>query len=61
MTNEVFVFRNGLDVYPCPGSIILYRENEGHPRFDVGLAKKYFKAVADRIASDILDLIDKLR
>lgn len=61
MTNEVFVFRNGLDVYPCPGSIILYRENEGYPRFDVELAKKYFKAVVDSIASDILDLIDKLR
>ena len=60
-TDEVFVFRNGLDVYPCPGSIILYRENEGYPRFDVELAKKYFKAVVDSIVSDILDLMDKLR
>ena len=40
-----YYFRPGADIYPVPGTILLYAENEGHPEFDLEQAKKYREAV----------------
>ena len=46
-----YYFRPGADVYPVPGTILLYKEGEGYPNFDGEQAAKYqqevFKAVGD--------------
>jgi len=38
-------FRAGADVYPVPGSILLYKEGEGYPEFDVEKARQYYEQV----------------
>ena len=46
-----YLFRRGADIYPVPGSILLYKEGEGYPEFDASRAKEYqarvFTAVGD--------------
>ena len=37
--------RSGADVYPVPGTILLYKEGEGYPEFDVKKAKQYREKV----------------
>jgi creatinine amidohydrolase len=42
-------YRQGADVYPIPGSILLYKENEGYPEFDVKQAKAYREKVIEMV------------
>lgn len=42
-------FRPGADVYPVPGSILLYKEGEGHPNFDARQAAEYRKKVIETV------------
>ncbi|MBI5266410.1 MAG: creatininase family protein [candidate division Zixibacteria bacterium] len=42
---EAWYFRRGADVYPVPGTILLYKEGEGYPNFNLDQAKKYRTAV----------------
>lgn len=42
-------FRPGADIYPVPGTILLYAEGEGHPNFDVEQAKKYRVKVIEQV------------
>jgi creatinine amidohydrolase len=45
--------------YPFPSSILLYKEGEGYPEFDLAKAKLYFKKVNDKVARLIEETIDK--
>jgi creatinine amidohydrolase len=45
--------------YPFPSSIGLYKEGEGHPRFDAAQAKTYFTPVTDKVAGLVQDTIRK--
>src|SRR6202011_1669581 len=45
--------------YPFPSSILLYKEGEGYPNFDLAKAKTYFKKVNDKVARLIEDTIKK--
>lgn len=40
-----YYFKAGADVYPVPGSILLYKEGEGYPNFNLEQAKQYRKKV----------------
>ncbi|MFZ5980127.1 MAG: creatininase family protein [Candidatus Zixiibacteriota bacterium] len=40
-----YYYRSGADVYPVPGSILLYKEGEGYPEFDEVRAKDYRQEV----------------
>jgi len=42
-------YRPGADVYPVPGSILLYKEGEGYPEFDEDQAKRYRKKVVETV------------
>ena len=43
-----YYFRPGADVYPVPGTILLFKEGEGYPEFDAGRAKEYHgKVIAE--------------
>jgi creatinine amidohydrolase len=50
---------NTWSAYPFPSSILLYREGEGYPNFDLAKAKTYFKKVNDKVARLIEDTIKK--
>jgi creatinine amidohydrolase len=50
---------NTWSAYPFPSSILLYKEGEGHPNFDLAKAKSYFKRVNEKIARLIEDTIKK--
>lgn len=52
-----YYYRPGADVYPVPGTILLYRENEGLPEFDRDKALKYREKVIQAVgdfAEDVL-------
>ena len=44
-----YYFRPGADVYPVPGSILLYKEGEGYPNFNVEQAKEYRTKVVEKV------------
>jgi creatinine amidohydrolase len=53
-----YYFRPGADVYPVPGSILLYKEGEGYPNFDIKQAKEYRKKVVETVG-DFIELVLK--
>lgn len=50
---------NTWSAYPFPSTIMLYREGQGYPKFDLEKAKTYFTKVNDKIARLIQETIDK--
>jgi len=45
--------------YPHPTSIMLYKEGQGYPKFDLAKAKQYYAKVNDKIARLVQDIIKK--
>lgn len=56
-----YLMTGGSDVYPCPGSILLYKEGEGYPNFDQAQAQGYLPKVADAVGDFILSVFKKWR
>ncbi len=54
-----YLIKDGMNCYPAPGPIILYKENEGYPDFDQKKAKAYMEKVIQKIEDEILDLFNK--
>ena len=54
-------FRPGSDIYPIPGSILLYKEGEGYPNFDVEQAKEYREKVVELVGSFAETVISRWR
>jgi len=50
---------NTWSAYPFPSSIMLYKEGQGYPKFDLAKARVYFKKVNEKIARLIEDTIKK--
>jgi creatinine amidohydrolase len=50
---------NTWNAYPFPSSILVYKEGEGYPNFDLAKARSYFKQVNDKVALLIEDTIQK--
>ncbi|SRR6266568_277333 len=50
---------NTWSAYPFPSTIMLYREGQGYPKFDLEKAKTYFTKVNDKIARLIQETIEK--
>ena len=50
---------NTWSAYPFPSTIMLYREDQGYPKFDLEKAKIYFTKVNDKIARLIQETIGK--
>lgn len=51
-----YLFVPGADVYPVPGNILLYKENEGYPEFDPDRAREYRQRVVDHVG-EFVELI----
>jgi creatinine amidohydrolase len=49
----------GWTSFPAPSSVLLYKEGEGYPDFDVEKAQRYFAGVVDRLEDIITDVIAK--
>jgi creatinine amidohydrolase len=50
---------NTWSAYPFPSSILLYKEGEGYPNFDSAKAKRFYRAVNEKVAVLIEDTIAK--
>src|ERR1700736_6531390 len=50
---------NTWSAYPFPSSILLYKEGEGYPMFDLAKAKIYFAKVNEKVARLIQETIEK--
>ena len=50
---------NTWSAYPFPSSILLYKEGQGYPKFDLAKAKTYFAKVNDKVACLIEETIRK--
>jgi creatinine amidohydrolase len=55
----VFLQKNGMYPLPCPGPIVIYKENQGYPDFDPKKAKAYMEKVIGKIKTEILELYKK--
>ncbi len=55
----VFLQRNGMYCVPSPGSILIYKENEGFPEFDQKRAKSYMNKVTQEIKEKILEVFER--
>ncbi len=54
--DQAYYFRPGADVYPVPGTILLYKEGEGYPNFDIEKARQYREKVV-RIVGEFAELV----
>jgi len=52
-----FHMRRGADIYPAPGSILLYKKGEGLPNFNPEQAKEYLSKAADEVGSYLLSIL----
>ena len=55
----VVLQKNGMYSLPSPGSILIYKENEGYPEFNKKRAKLYMNKVTKKIKDELLDLFDR--
>lgn len=51
-----YYYRRGADVYPVPGSILLYKEGEGYPNFNLEQAKEYQQKVI-KMVGDFAEMV----
>ena len=56
-----YYYRAGADVYPIPGSILLYKEGEGYPNFDLKQAQQYRKKVIAAVGDFVEMVLDRWR
>ena len=54
-----FLAQPGLAAVPFPGSIILYRQDEGYPDFDPAKAKRLMTAVCGKVEATVLDVFKR--
>jgi creatinine amidohydrolase len=53
---SAYYFQPGADVYPVPGSILLYKEGEGYPEFDLNRARQYRQKVVEAVG-DFVEMV----
>jgi creatinine amidohydrolase len=54
-----YLVSGGADVYPIPGSVMLYTKGEGYPNFDQAQADAYLPKVAEAVGDFIKSIIDQ--
>jgi creatinine amidohydrolase len=55
--NMEFLMSGAADVYPVPGSTLLYKEGEGAPNFDLEQARAYLPKVCEAVGDFIESII----
>jgi creatinine amidohydrolase len=51
-----YYFRPGADIYPVPGTILLYKEGEGYPNYDLSQVKEYRQKVSQTVG-DFVEMV----
>lgn len=54
-----YYFYRGTDVYPVPGTILLYEKDQGYPTFDVEQSKEYLIKMCDTVGDVIKDILNR--
>ncbi len=54
-----YLVDKGADVYPVPGSVLLYTAGEGYPKFDLEQAKAYLPKAAEAVGDFIISIINQ--
>jgi len=54
-----YLIQSGADVYPVPGSLLLYAKGEGFPNFDLKQAQAYLPQMAGVVGDFILSVIER--
>ena len=58
---EVYMAKQGVKVYPNPGSIFLYNEEmKGLPRFNESLSKKFWTSLVNELEALLSKLLHDL-
>lgn len=52
-----YYYRPGADVYPVPGTILLYKEGEGYPQFDLEKSKAYRLKVIEMVGEFVQQVL----
>lgn len=56
-----YTFNPGADIYPVPGTILLYKEGEGYPEYDLGKAAEYRQRVVETVGDFVEMVLDRWR
>ena len=56
-----YYFRPGADIYPVPGSILLYEEGQGYPNFNLEQAAQYKEKVIEVVGEFAQMVLDRWR
>ncbi len=56
-----YTFVPGADVYPVPGTILLYKEGEGYPEFDQKKNLEYQKKVFEKVGDFVEMVLERWR
>jgi creatinine amidohydrolase len=56
-----YQFVGGADIYPVPGTILLYKEGEGYPEFDVVKARQYREKVVEKVGEFVELVVGRWR
>jgi creatinine amidohydrolase len=56
-----YYFRSGADIYPIPGTILLYKEGEGYPNFNLEQAKEYREKVISTVGDFVEMVLNRWR
>jgi len=56
-----YYFRRGADIYPVPGTILLYKEEEGYPQFDLDKSREYREKVIETVGEFVEMVIGRWR
>lgn len=54
-----YLINSGADVFPSPGSVLLYEKDQGYPNFDVKQAKAYLPKVAEAVGDFALSVLEQ--
>ena len=54
-----YYYRPGADVYPVPGSILIYKDGEGYPNFDAEQAEQFRKKVIDTVGDFTQSVLER--
>ena len=58
LKREAIVLSRGFSTYPSAGTILLYKANEGMPKYDKDLAKKFYDSVVAHLKTLLKRLVD---
>jgi len=60
LKNEIIVVSRGYETYPSAGTIILYKADEGSPKYNAELAKRFYDRVVAHIKKLLISLINRI-